>query len=204
MPTLPKVRLLVLLRVLSWAFVAATLPGCAEPSARRPLQMVDLPAPSASPEPPLPPEPEPPTRSAAAADGMPQPLPTRARPDAGVLEPARGRDGDPGAALESTGWSLAGPVQSTQERGFVVMHAEIRKPGVRGHLRIVRGSAASTARMPHLPASASPGVLVETAGPKGAEAYFYDAAAPTLGIVTLGPPGTRTEASTVLRACFPF
>lgn len=181
--------------------VGVIVEGCSQPPAHRPIQMVPLPPPSASPEPPTAPEPEHATMPSTpgSPSTMPQPL-APVQSDAGAPAP---QGGGLEGALQNTGWSVVGSVHTTQERGFEVTHAEIRKPGVRGHVRLVRG-AGDDARMPHLPAGANPGVLVEADGMKGAESYFYDATEHTLGIVSLSAPGTRLEASAVLRACFPF
>ena len=202
------VRLLVLL-------FGGALAACGDGGARRNIEMIPLPPPSATPEPVLPDTPVPtssaPSSSGTDSSSVPRalPRPTPADPDPAPA-PSTSSGSDEKAELQSalanTGWKLVGAIHTTREGAFEIHVAEVKKATIRGRVRLVtpHGEATTDDKVPYLPAGANPGVIVEVAAGKGAEAYYYDRARQTLGRVELKTPGDRREAGDLLRACFPF
>lgn len=188
--------------------LALALGACADGTSRRNIEMVPLPPPSVTPEPSLPEAPTPRTSSVVEpGSALPRELPKPGRGERDAAPPVEtASETELESAIVKAGWSVVGSLQTTREGGFEVSTAEIKKPGVRGRVRLVRphGEPPASARLPYLPADANPGVIVEVAGGRGGEAYFYDRDAQSLGRVELRPPGTRREASSLLRAFFPF
>lgn len=187
------------------------LVACSDGNSKRNIEMVALPPPSASPEPTSLPDPSTPAPHASTASdpgGVPKALP---RP-AGIETPGdsgsppHASEADLKSAITATGWTLVGSVQTTREGAFDVLVADVRKSTVKGRVRLVhpRGEPTGAEKVPYLPADANAGVVVEIEGGKGGEAYFYDRQKQTVGRVELKPPGTRREASDLLRASFPF
>lgn len=200
-----------LVRILTLPLAFGLL-ACAGDNSKRSIEMVALPPPSVAPEPTTAPDPTAPALAASTTPSEPGGVPKALPRPAGIEGPSDANppnantEADLKNAITATGWTLVGSVQTTREGAFDVSVADVRKGSVKGRVRLVhpRGEVTGNEKVPHLPAEANAGVIVEVEGGKGGESYFYDRQKQTVGRVELKPPGTRREASDLLRACFPF